>query len=286
MEGSLPFQNAALRVGVDLSDLEGELTGTAKLGPDGDLELDGDFTIRHGSLAGRAIERWEGQLRQPRGDRWVYLQDLHGRIGDGDALGTLQIDPETSEYQMSLTLRDVSAAQLLPPPKDRPGHGFRGRVDGSLFLRGKGTEISSRRGGGDVRIRGSSFVQTPLLSSLAQAGRREGAALADTVDRTDVRFLLEGYLVRVQRIEIRSRDLRLIGEGTWDRSDDTLHLTLVGANPESWPQVAVLSKLLESAGQKLLQYRVEGTLGAPQVTAEPLHELNATLRGLIGEGQE
>ncbi len=125
-----------------------------------------------------------------------------------------------------------------------------------------------------------------MLTSLASAGRHEKAAVADTVDRADVRFLLEGDLVRVQRIDIRSRDLRLVGEGTWDLKDDTVHLALVGANPENWPQVGVLSKLLESAGQKLLQYRVEGTLGSPQVTAEPLHELSATLRALIGEGQE
>jgi hypothetical protein len=268
---------------VELTDVEGELRGSAALGPERPWELKADFSIRKGVLAGRPIERWEGQLRHTPGDRWVRLDDLRGRLCDGDALGEFTIDPETGEYELSLTLQDVSAAELLPASKEQPGRGVRGRVDGRVYIRGKGDAVASRQGGGEVRIHGGSFLQTPLLASLARAGRTEEAPINDAVDRAEVRFLLEGEEVRIVRIDIQSRDLRLVGEGTWSLRDDALHLTLVGAHPENWPRVAVLSELLEAAGQKLVQYRVTGTLGAPQATTEPLHELSATLRALVGE---
>ncbi len=283
LEGSLPLKGVGLHLGVALTDVEGELRGSAALGPEGACELKADFSIHKGVLAGRPIERWEGQLRHTPGDRWVRLDDLRGRLCDGDALGEFTIDPETGEYELSLTLQDVSAAELLPASKEQPGRGVRGRVDGRVYVRGKGAAVAGRQGGGEVRIRGSSFLQTPLLASLARAGRPAEAPISDAVDRAEVRFLLEGDEVRIVRIDIQSRDLRLVGEGTWSLHDDALHLTLVGAHPENWPRVAVLSELLEAAGQKLVQYRVAGTLGAPQVTTEPLHELSATLRALVGE---
>jgi hypothetical protein len=286
LQGSLPLKRVALHMGLDLTDADGELTGSAAIGPDRDLELNADFTIRKGVLASQPIERWEGQLRHTRGDRWVRLDDLRGRLCGGEALGAFQIDPETGEYQLSLTLQDVSAAELLPAPKERPERSTRGRVDGRIYVRGKGAEAADRQGGGEVRIRGSSFLQTPLLASLARAGRPAEAPISDAVDRAEVRFLLEGHAVRVVRIDIQSRDLRLVGEGTWNLHDDALRLTLVGAHPENWPRVAVLSDLLESAGQKLVQYRVEGTLSAPRVTTEPLHELNAALRQLLRENAD
>jgi len=64
--------------------------------------------------------------------------------------------------------------------------------------------------------------------------------------------------------------------------DDSLSMTLLGARPEHWPRVAVLSDLIEVAGQELLQYRVTGTAASPQVQVEPLHNLTEPLRKLLG----
>ena len=282
-EGLLPLRNAALRLGLDLTEADGELFGKCRITPDGEVDLEGKFFIQQARLAGRPIERWEGRLARQPGDRWVRLEDLRGRLCDGEVLGFLRVDLETSEYELEVTLQDVDAAQLLPPPAEQPERRRRGRVDGKVYLRGRAEEPLSRHGGGTLRVRGGSFLRTPVLASVAESGPGDQRAIDDTVDHADLRFLWEGEEIRFQRVEIHSRDLRLAGEGTWHLGSDAIEMTLVGAHPEHWPRVALLSKLLESAGQELVQYRVTGTLSSPKVTAEPLYKLTASLRRLLGE---
>ncbi len=280
-EGRVPLRGAALRVGLPLEVVQGELAGACFIGPTGAVELDARFTIGQGRLAGRPVANWDGRLTYRPDDRWVRIDDLHGQLCDGVAQGYLAIDPQSGEYELSVKLHDIGAAELFPTPRAHADRPRRGRVDGDVWLRGRGDDVGSRRGGGSLRLRGGSFLQTPVLASVAR--QRAGRGGADQVDVAHLRFLWEGDLIRLRRIDIQSADLRLVGEGTWDLRSDAVEMTLWGARPEHWPRVAVLSDLLESAGQELVQYRVEGTLSAPKVTAEPLHRLSETLRGLLGE---
>ncbi len=281
LEGRLPLRNAALQMGLDLRLTAAQLYGTCTIGPTGAVDLEAQFDIEAGQLGGRRIARWEGLLRRAAGERWVVLENLQGQLCDGAAQGALRIDPQTSDYELSLRLYGVSAAELLPPRPDRPEQRRPGRIDGEVWLRGRGADSGSRRGGGHLRISGASFLQTPVLASIftvrPQAGRSE------TVDQADLRFLWEGHEVWLEHIVIDSRDLRLVGTGTWDLRDDSVRMTLWGARPETWPRISVLTELLETAGQELIQYRVDGTLAKTRVTAEPLYRLNDALRRALGE---
>lgn len=280
-EGRVPLRGAALRVGLPLEVTAGELAGACTIAPDGRLELDARFTIERGQLAGRPVADWDGRLVCRADDRWVRMDDLRGRLDDGVAQGYVAIDPHSGEYELSVKLHDIGAAVLFPTPPEHADQPRRGRIDGDVWLRGRGDEVGSRRGGGSLRLRGASFLQTPVLASVAR--QREGRGGADHVDVAHLRFLWEGDLVRLRRIDIQSADLRLVGEGTWNLRSDAVQMILWGAHPEHWPRIAVLTDLLESAGQELVQYRVEGTLAAPKVTAEPLRRLNEALRRLLGE---
>ena len=284
LAGNLSLQEAALHVGLDLTELTGKLSGTCAVGPDGLANLDAKFAIERAQLAGRPLESGVGQLVHLAGERWVRIENLQARLCDGVARGALRIDPRTSDYELSVQLYDVSAAQLFPAAKSPPERPRRGRLDAEVWLRGREGENSSRQGGGELRLTGASFIQTPVLAAVFQT--RAQSALADTVDQARVRFRWDGGDILLERIDIRSKDLQLVGEGTWKLDTDALHLTLWGARPESWPRLSVISDWLETAGQELVQYRVEGTWADPKVSAEPLHKLNAALRRLLGEGSE
>ena len=284
IEGRVPLRDAEIQLGLHVTGLQGELTGACTGGPDDDVEIEAQLAVQQGQLDGRPIAGWQGRLRRHRDTRWVTLDELGGRLCDGDALGVVQIDPQTSEYELSLTLRDVSLHQLFPPrdptQPERPGW-----LGGTVYLRGRGSEATMRRGGGEVRIRGASFLRTPLLASLLRAGPRGHPAINDTVEQADVRFVWEGSQIELVRVDIQSPDLRLVGEGTWDMHSDALQMTLLGASPQNWPRLAMVTDLLELAGKELIQYRVRGTLAAPIVTAEPLHKLNDALRKLLKGGE-
>jgi len=279
--GRALLREFGLRVGLDLHVAQGVLEGSCRWGAGGAVDLDLHLSVGRGTLAGRPVEHCEGELLHQAGERWVRLENVHGRLGDGVIQGYCAIDPQTADYELSLRLHDVAAAHFLPASRTHPRQPRPGRLDGEIWLRGRGDEIAQRRGGGNLRIRGVSFLQTPVLSSVAR--QRAPGQTSDHVDLALVRFLWEGRLIRLERVDIRTSDLRLVGEGTWDMPDDTVHLILWAAHPQHWPRVAVLSDLLESAGQELVQYRVDGPLDGPSVVAEPLYKLNDAIRRLLGE---
>lgn len=281
-EGRVPFRGVSLSLGLDLEQLEGVLFGLCEIDPNGQARVATEFEIHSGRIAGRPIENWKGQMSWQPGDRCVRLLDMHGELCDGEAVGSVAIDPDSGEYELSLALRDVSAGELFPPPEDQPERQRRGRLNGRVHLTGRGKAIASRLGGGDLRIRGAAILQTPVLASVAQADP-ERAAIDDTVDQADVRFLWEGSILRLQRVDIQSENIRLIGEGTWDLRDDTVRMTLLGAHPRHWQRVPVLTDIVETAGQNLIRYTVEGPLSAPKVSARPLYHIDEALRILLGQ---
>jgi hypothetical protein len=279
IEGRLPLRDAALQLGLDVGINDGELSGVCTVGPQGDVELDGVFSIGRGQLAGRPIERWAGQVQRAADGPWVRLANIRGRLCDGAVQGDVQIDPRSSDYELSAALHDLSLDELLPRSKANPERPRRGRLDGEVWLRGTGRDVLSRRGGGDLLITGATSLQMPILASVLLL---RPAPASDVLDRAHVRFRWEGGEIQLERVVIDSQDLRLVGTGTWNMRDDTVRMNLWAARPEFWPRLGLVNELLETAGQELMQYRVEGTLAAPKITARPLHRINETLRSLLG----
>jgi hypothetical protein len=282
-EGTLALRDAALTFGMAMDQLEGELSGACRITAADELELRAALSLGHGRIAGRPVQRWEGQLRKDIGSRWVRIDDLRGRICDGEAIGSLAIDPLTSEYELELTVENAAAGGFLGFGREPGDAADQGRLSGSFHVRGRAGDDSSRAGGGDLRIIGASFLRTPILRNVAEAGRNRAGELSDTVDRADLSFVWHGSELILNRVDISSRDLRLVGQGTLDLRGETVHLDLVGAHPLTWPRVAVLTDVVESAGQDLIGYRVDGPVSKPAVKAEPLHRLTDAVRRLLGE---
>lgn len=283
LEGRLPLREVALALGLDVTIGTGELSGSCTITPQGEVEAELGFRIEQGRLAGRTIEDWEGLIRHAPGARSVQLENLRGRLGDGAVQGALYVDPDTADYELSATLWDISTDKLLPrrgephAPPDRPRPG---RISGEVWLRGTGGDASTRRGGGELLVRGATFLQTPVLASVF---RLRPPPASDVLNQARVRFRWEGSVIRLERIAIDGSDLRLVGNGTWNMRDDTVRMTLWAARPELWPRLEALDRVLELAGQELVQYRVEGTLPEPKVTAQPLHRITSVLRALLRE---
>jgi hypothetical protein len=282
--GHLALESAELDLGLPLTEFNGQVAGTCTALPNSGVVLQATISLEHGQLAGRPIENWEGILQHQPGDRWIRLEDLHGRLCGGDALGFVHVDPATNAYELSLTLQNVNFAQFMPrqPESDQPPR--RGQVDGNVFLRGSAGKTASRNGGGDLRIRGASFLQTPVLDKVTEAKRLEDQDFSDTLDLAELRFVWQGNELQLTRVDVQSRDLRMVGQGIWNMENDRIELTLVGAHPRHWPRIAILTDLLETTGRELVQYHVHGTASAPQVTIEPLYRLNKTLRALLTGG--
>lgn len=279
--GQIVLDSATLNLGAPLTGFAGRLEGACESSAAGDVRLGARFELDRGWLAGRPVERWEGELVRDPGSRRLRLVDLRGRLCDGELVGSGAVDLEAEAYELSFTLRDLSLAQFLQRGQRDGGGLTRGRLDGSVFLRGSTADVSQRSGGGQLRIRGSSLLSSAVTASLLESTRQQRRPISDEVELAELQFIWEAQELHLTRVDIRSRDLRLIGVGRWDMRSDALEMTLLGAAPADAPRLFLLTELLETAGQELVQYRVEGTAADPRVTIEPLHNLTEPLRKLL-----
>ncbi len=278
--GRIDLKQAQMSIGLPLDDMVGWIEGTGRIDASGEPSGSARFACESGTLAKRKVERWEGTLEVDAERSVIELRDLRGRLSGGEVSGFATIDHARSTYELSLTLYDVVLDRFLRRVDD-PSLAGEGRLDGHLFLQGPLGDSRQRSGGGDLTIRGASLLRTPVLRSVAKQRREQGQAVSDALDLARVEFTLQGEVVHLVRAEIESRDLRLVGEGRWFLSSDTLDLTLVGAHPSNWPRVALLTRLVEELGREFAQYRVTGPAKSPQVSVEPLHNLTEPIRELL-----
>lgn len=279
--GRLRLQQAALRLGLPLTEAEGELSGRCTVGPDGETRVALDFTVARGLLSGRPIERFEGHVLGDGGDGWLTIRDLRGRVADGEVFGEARFDPESGAHELSLTLSGLELAGLLPQTLGEERRPRTGRVDGRIFLRGASDDPTAREGGGELRIRAASLLSSPVTASVFAASAARQRPIGESVDQAVLRFVWRGSELTFSRVEIESRDLRLVGEGSWNMNTDRLSMTLLGAHPADAPRLVVLSDLIELAGRELLQFRITGTAANPRVSAEPLHRITTPIRRLL-----
>jgi len=278
--GRLACRDASLEVGLALTELAGALTGHCTVDAAGHVDLGADLEVTAGRIAGRPLAQLTASLRYRPDDPSIVLDRVSGQLCGGQVLGTVRIDPATRGYELSLALRDLDFDQFALRARESGESQGAGRLDGRVFVRGQAGDDGSRRGGGDVRIRGASLLRTPVVASVAQAAEQADHALGQ-LERVDLRFVWNGPRLEFNEVSIETRDMRLVGSGYWNMADDTIDLTLVGAHPSDWPRILILTELFESAGQEILRYRVLGTVAHPDVSTEPLYSLSEPLRQML-----
>ncbi|MBU0617131.1 MAG: hypothetical protein KKI02_05395, partial [Planctomycetes bacterium] len=184
--GRIVLDDAQLNVGLPLTEFAGHLDGRCEIRPEGWMDLDAEFAIERGRLAERPIERWEGRIvRRPDAGR-VRLEDVRGRLCDGELVGFAEIDPDTSTYELSFTLHGVDLDQFLRPKENKPARAARGRLDGHIFVRGSTDDPAERSGGGEFRVRGTSLLSSPVTASVVEASRQQDRSISEEVERAEV----------------------------------------------------------------------------------------------------
>jgi len=281
LAGSVRTTDADLELGLPVRVLEGELSGECENSEDEGFALAGELRIHRGTLWGRPVTNLISRILRAPVERWVRLEQLHGSLCGAQIFGHTCIDPATGDYELSVTLQDVALRELLsrePAATPSPPAGDEGRLDGRVFLRGRGKQVHGRLGGGELRIRGASWMALPVSASLLAAGRSARQPVEGNPQMAGLRFVWEGDTLRFNFVEIQTPELRFVGAGRWDLRSDALTMTLVAAPPSS---LGKLGDLLRGAGANLMQYRVTGTAAAPLVTVEPLRGISQALEQLL-----
>lgn len=279
VSGRAGIADGRMSIGLDLAELKGELSGRCGITSAG-VEIDAEFKLDSGTIDGRDIRNWSGRLTRAVDDRMIAVTLESGESCGGRIAGDAKIDPESGEYELALVLNSLALDRFLsgPSPSGQPRAG---RLDGRVFLRGRGADPALRVGGGDLRIRGASLMSSPVTQSIAVESRRKNRPVAEEVDEIGLHFVWEQDELVFNRVTLSSRDLRLVGIGRWNMATDEISLTLEGATGDDAARIAVLTDLLESVSKEVMQYRVTGTSAHPRIHVEWMHNLTEPIRRLL-----
>ena len=203
--------------------------------------------------------------------------ELFGGVLLGDVWIALGSGPR---YSVTATLRDADLARaaldLLP------GHrGLRGRLFGSVDLRGTGRSLGALTGRGAVRLRDADVYELPLMVSLLKIlsiRRPDRTAFISS----DVDFHVEHGRLNFERLNLNGDAVSLLGTGEVDFQGN-MNLVFHSTVGRGDLGVPVLRDVLGGASQQIMQIRVGGTLQEPETRREPFPGVNQALQQLQGD---
>lgn len=287
ISGQAWLKDAMLSLGLPVTQLDATLNGKLTAPRMGGPAVSASFVLNRGLIDGRPISEVQGRVEYSSASSKVFIHDVTGKLCDGQFVGAASLETDNGEHEITLTLSDVALADFIRTAQDdasrrTPHRPISGRLDGRVFVRGRGADPAQRVGGGELRIRGASLLASRVTASIAEESEKRSHPMDKDVDVAELAFTWEGETLRFSRVDIHTRNTRLVGRGSWNSRTDAISLTLVGAHPKDAARIAVLTDIAELAGQQLMQFRVDGVASAPRITVEPLHGLTEPIRGLLG----
>jgi hypothetical protein len=283
LAGKLLTSNGSMEVSVPMAALAGGLTFDASLrrGTLNEFHAKADFDSL--MLAGRPVRRLKADLIKPAGTESMRIGNIEGDLAGGQFAGTINLafpDAGPSTYRMNVVLKnaDVRTVGGLGPD-------IRGQLSASLAMEGDWTDVSTRRGRGDVLVSGKSMVQIPLLLGLFEVTNLSLPS-ASPFNEATARYAVEGQRVTFDQIQMRSDSLVMDGSGYLDFGTKKVRLNFSTDNP-NMPKLPFIHDLWQGAKQELFQIQVRGSVKAPKVSAASLHTFTTTVDEVFsGNGTE
>ncbi len=265
----------SLDVGLTATGVKGSLD-LAGLVRGGDLHrLAGQCQIDSMQLADRPASNFQFALAKNSNDPEIDVSHLTGRFADGDLAGQGDyIFPANapSRYDLNMVLRDADVRQITT---SSAAADIQGRLTASIQLGGMWNQPASRRGHGDVLVRGDRLYNIPVMFGLMQITNLQ-LPLNSPFNQITTRYALEGQKVLFEKIELKSNDVAMTGSGEVDFARRTVSLWLATNNP-ALLALPVIGPLLGGANQELLKVHIKGTIDQPKVSASTFDTVTTTV---------
>src|SRR5206468_1556283 len=171
----------------------------------------------------------------------------------GDALVTYP-DVGPSRYTMSLFLRNADLRELAKEKAET----LSGRATASLSLEGSWGKSGGRRGRGDVVVSGKEMYRIPLMLGMMQVTNLS-LPISTPFSSGTARYSVDGEKVMFERIELRSNNMLMSGDGSLDFETRKVNMQFVTDNPGAF-KIPFLNDLWRGAQQELLRIHVKGTV--------------------------
>jgi hypothetical protein len=270
--------DGSLDVGVPLTDVKGvvDVEGSSRAGKLSTLK--GTIDIDSLTLAGRPVTKFHAELLKSAGDDRLTVGRMDATIARGSMSGQVDYyfpDVGPSHYAVDLKLMDADVRDLAGEAESD----IRGSLSASLAVEGSYDQPNSRRGRGVVEVGGEKMMKIPLVLGLLQITNL-ALPITSPFTQGSASYSIEGSRVVFDRIELRSREMLMNGDGNLDFNSRQVRLNFV-TDSANWIKLPFIGDLLESARHELLQIHVRGTLQEPKVTARSMNTLSTTVDEIV-----
>jgi len=283
LQGQAKLHGMAMDLGVQLSDAAGIVAG--RLAWEGEaLTLDLNVNLDRAKVDGRALTDVSARLQERPEEQKLHLRDVQAGFYEGRIMGDVEITRQArrSRYGITLNLQGVALDAFLNARRaeDEPPTEMKGILDGNLSLTGTFGRPQSRRGGGSIIIRRAELFKVPLMLAILQVIH---FAIDDDNAIHDARatFAFDGEDLILQEIDMRGKALSMVGAGRVHTPSQKMDIVLLVGSPLELPRVEILSELMEGVARELMEVHVEGPVADPNIRAEIVRSIRATLETIL-----
>ena len=311
--GEVLFEDAALDVGVELSQLAGSMRFDASRSLDAER---GEFLIEADAQRGRAAGvrftgarleahegRASGETMVPRIEAQVHGGRIAGsaRLVERDGATTYTTDLVASGVRAAPVFADLGVAPGDEPPaamtaradpdaieqareEDRAkwnntADRSRGVIEGAFAMTGETGDPVSRTGRGSVQVTGGRVLALPGILQLIEFSNLQ-PPLGENLSAAQASFYIEGPTLTFEQVSVFSSSVEIFGYGTMTMPGRDLEMQF---NSRSVNPIPVVSRLLEGLRDELITTRVRGTPGELELTTEQLPGAKRIIRSIFGD---
>lgn len=208
---------------------------------------------------------------------------LTARVAGGIVEGDGVLASASGDFEVLAEVRDASLERLVAEMHG-VSRAYKGRLDGSIRLRGSRAGSHALSGRGGLRLREAAIHELPLVVAMLKLLR---VRLPDrnAFGSCQVDYRVEGPHAYLDTVELSGDAVSLVGSGELD-FDGGVHMTFRSIMGDSREQLPVMKRLVGGASGQFMLIHVDGQLTDPEMTTEAFPTLNAALQRLQATGRD
>ncbi len=255
------------------------------------MALQGTIRIARTSLRDRFfLEQLESPLRYD--PAMLDLSQVSAAVAGGLLSGRFTIHPQESDspFTASVRFRDIQADQIVTNAGGYPGI-VQGKLEGNLTAAGNTADANALTGSGEIYLRDGGIQNYSLLIALGQILQIEELRQL-RLEQAEVKYHLTPGLVTVDKLLVRSRNIRLSATGTITFSGRLNLESQLAVNQRIRGQLfsAIRDNFKPTSDPALtaVDFQVSGTVGHPKtnlmdkLVGQELKDLGSAINSFLG----
>src|SRR5262249_26036202 len=247
-DGTMMLHDAGLRLGLDVSHINGTVSGGGSWTPESGIAFDGKATMDRAVLGTFDLRRMAFDAFVPRGRQTLMLRKCEAELFGGTASGDCDIifgagDPSytlTMSFQGAELEQYARAVRRLGDQRSSP-HGL---MYGKFFMKGRSGRPDLDRGGGELFLREAQVWKLPLVFEIF---RLLNLAPDENMFHDGwLKFFIEGRTMHLTKIDLQGKAISLVGSGTMKLDTDELDVRLLAGSPTRL-RVPIVTELVAGA---------------------------------------